>query len=222
MIPELGIAIFARTPESGGKNRLASDWGRVNTDIFYLHCLRCARSWMDKADGAAVYWALTGKKRSGDPLWNNTRIIKQKGNGLGERMANVVACLAADHKYWCIIGTDIPQMPPFGSLGLQDRLLHSDILLAPTIDGGFWLVAGNTLLKQSVWLDTPYSQTDSFIHFKRNLQTAHPSFVIDSKFEKMNDVDYQTDLAMVVESLTTQPQLTHAQHQLLLWLQATL
>lgn len=219
---DLGIAVFARTPGSGGKTRLAETWGRTRTDTFYNHCLRCAADWLiHRQDRSACYWALTGPGPRDASCWQGLPLLDQGDGGLGERMAHIAGLLHAHHGCWCLTGTDIPQMGLPAELGLQERLADSDFVFAPAADGGFWLAAGRLPLPQQVWTEVVYSRPDTLTRLLAAVRGEMANPVIDSSLPILHDIDEQKDLVPLLQALETRSaHLTLAQHDLLQWLRS--
>ncbi len=224
MSPSLGVAVFARTPGSGGKSRLANSWNRTATDIFYQHCLNCADQWLQAAyPMATTYWALTGTGSRDHTLWRNSRVLEQVHGGLGERMVDVVDQLLKRHDYWCLVGSDIPQMVPLTELALFERLHKRDVVFGPSVDGGFWLVAGRRQLPISVWTTVPYSRPDTLKKMINQLHKTAGKWLVDTKLPPLIDIDQYDDLHPLVQELEKKKTiLTTAQLHLLDWLQCVL
>ncbi len=222
MQPSLGTAVFARTPENCGKSRLAKTWNRPATDIFYHHCLHCAGQWLQAARKlSAGYWALTGKGSRQDRLWQDAEILEQGEGDLGERMAEVAEQLLERHDCWCLAGSDIPQMPPFAELALLERLQQYSFVFGPSLDGGFWLVAGRCPLPRDIWTVVPYSRPDTLEQMMTALVSWDWRLQIDTSLPLLNDVDEYADLVQLRRTLESRnPGLTSAQADLLEWLQA--
>lgn len=68
--------------------------------------------------------------------------MAQQGTDLGERMANAFEC-AFDRgtKKAVIIGSDIPTLPVFYINAAFKRLDNADLIIGPSADGGYYLVA---------------------------------------------------------------------------------
>ena len=69
------------------------------------------------------------------------KIIKQTGKDLGERMYQIFWWIL-HHKahHVIIIGTDIPTLPPENLQMAFKQLSHHDIVLGPSLDGGYYLI----------------------------------------------------------------------------------
>lgn len=217
----LGIAMFARTPGSGGKSRLASTWGRERTDTFYAHCLRCGAEWLQAAPEAAKpYWAITGASQDSSTPWGSIKTIEQCSGSLGVRMAEISTQLMQNHFGWCLVGTDIPQMPPLTSLQLSARLQNSDVVFGPGADGGFWLIAGRCLIPVEIWTKVGYSQKDTMEQFISILRKEVVDVRIDTSLPLHHDVDLEEDLLPLQRELEANlHSCSPAQQQLLQWLE---
>lgn len=218
--PELGVAVFARTPGSGGKSRLAAGLGVERTSRFYEHCLRCAGQWLGGGPvEVGCYWALTGPGGHDQDYWRGGTVLEQGSGGLGERMHRIASLLHARHRLWCLVGTDIPQMPALAELDLAGRLTHSDFVVGPSADGGFWLIAGRHPLPRRAWIDITYSQADTLEWFLTNIQRECRDWLVDTDLPVLTDIDGEADLSVLLADLQSgEPMLDSAQRRLLVWL----
>ncbi len=215
-----GVAVFSRTPGSGGKTRLAATWGRDRTDLFYLHCLNCAAEWLQTGIGYVTpYWALTGTGSRVVTEWRGIPILEQVNGGLGERMADISLQLLQHHELWCLVGTDSPHMPPLSALKIPQRLQDSDFVFGPSSDGGFWLIAGRQPLAVDVFMQVMYSQSDTLKQLVQCIYREFPGCIIDSGLPVLTDVDMEEDLVALRRGLLSGNfALNTAQQQMLRWL----
>jgi hypothetical protein len=90
-----------------------------------------------KLDEAAVPVALEGGLAG-------FRVVRQRGRGLGERIAHAHADAAEDAGATVQIGMDTPQADPAVLAAAADRVTAPDgpdAVLGPAADGGWWLLA---------------------------------------------------------------------------------
>ena len=74
--------------------------------------------------------------------------IKQSGKDLGERMYQIFwQILLHKARHVIIMGTDIPTLPPENIQMAFQQLGHHDIVLGPSLDGGYYLIG----LKKAHW-----------------------------------------------------------------------
>jgi rSAM/selenodomain-associated transferase 1 len=71
------------------------------------------------------------------------KLTPQKGGGLGERMDNAIKeSLSMGYGKVIIIGSDSPDLPPaFIEEGFE-RLDSSEMVVGPSLDGGYYLIGG--------------------------------------------------------------------------------
>jgi glycosyltransferase A (GT-A) superfamily protein (DUF2064 family) len=75
------------------------------------------------------------------PAPHGWQVMPQRGNGLGERLANAFADTALPGVATILIGMDTPQVSVALLTDVIDRLAWADAVLAPATDGGWWALA---------------------------------------------------------------------------------
>jgi len=220
----LGAAVFARTPGSGGKSRLAATWGRERTDRFYEHCLDCAADWLNSGSAHCQgYWAITGPGSRSTSFWRDGEILEQGEGSLGTRMHDIAEHLVSRHGRWCLVGTDIPQMPPLADLELEKLLLQNDYVFGPATDGGFWLVAGRCRIPRKIWEAVTYSQPETLAELTGKIQRADCTKTVTLLPCILTDIDRQDNLKALVNELDMiAAKLSPAQKALSAWLEKEL
>lgn len=127
------LIIFARRPELGKvKTRLAADIGNEKTLLIYSRLLEhtIAIS-IEVNSNAKLYWSEKSE--------SNADYI-QKGKDLGERMYNAFLEEQNSDKV-CLMGTDTPSITASIIEDTFKALDNCDIVLGPSKDGGYYLVA---------------------------------------------------------------------------------
>ena len=72
------------------------------------------------------------------PKWD---LLPQTGSDLGERMHHAaLQSFAQDATRVVILGTDLPSLPPSYVEEALELLRENEIVLGPTVDGGYYLV----------------------------------------------------------------------------------
>ncbi len=105
------------------------------------------------------------------------KIIKQTGKDLGERMYQIFwQILHHKARHVIIIGTDIPTLPPENIQMAFKQLEHQDIVLGPSLDGGYYLIglkkAHREIFENIDWgSDQVLNQTICKIN-KKNLKSS--------------------------------------------------
>ncbi|MDC2963852.1 TIGR04282 family arsenosugar biosynthesis glycosyltransferase [Gammaproteobacteria bacterium] len=68
-------------------------------------------------------------------------VINQVGEELGEKMSNAIIQGLATHEKVALIGTDLPELDSIYLANAFEKLERFDIVIGPTLDGGFGLIA---------------------------------------------------------------------------------
>ena len=102
----------------------------------------------DAVDGAELAAATAG--------WP---VLTQRGSGLGERLANAHADVAAAYpgKPVLQVGMDTPQLTPARLHAAVCRLDSADAVLGPAVDGGWWALGLRQPRHAAVLCDVPMS-----------------------------------------------------------------
>jgi rSAM/selenodomain-associated transferase 1 len=143
MSARVALAIMARYPAAGAvKTRLARAIGAERACTLYrafLHDLD------ERFIGGrrVVVWAYHPPDSDFEASMNpGARCLPQTGNGLGERMHNCFRRLYADgFDKVILIGTDAPHLRDQWLDEAEAALDGADVVLGPTDDGGYYLVA---------------------------------------------------------------------------------
>jgi rSAM/selenodomain-associated transferase 1 len=143
MSARVALAIMARYPAAGAvKTRLARAIGAERACTLYrafLHDL------VDRFAGGrrVVVWAFHPPDSNfAACVQRGARCLPQTGDGLGDRMYNCFRHLCADgFDKVILIGTDAPHLRDEWLDEAEAALDSADVVLGPTDDGGYYLVA---------------------------------------------------------------------------------
>ena len=147
------LAIFARAPVLGRvKTRLAKDVGDEAALAVYreLLALTLGRLGSPNDHFRAELW-LEGESSELDELAPRLAVHRQPGGDLGERMAAAFADGVS-----ALVGCDIPGIGAAYVRAALAALADADLVLGPTEDGGYCLVAMNEPHPE-VFADIPWS-----------------------------------------------------------------
>ena len=126
------------------------------------------------------------------------KIVKQVGNNLGERMyqvfKNILKCEC--HRV-IIIGTDMPTLPPGNIHMAFEKLIHSDIVLGPSMDGGYYLV-GLKKPHREIFLNIDWG-TNQVFH--QTMQRIKKAKLIVSFVPQCYDIDNGEGLHRLIDEL---------------------
>jgi hypothetical protein len=118
-------------------------------------------------------------------------IAPQRGNGLGERLANAHAEVSGPVVQ---IGMDTPQVTPAGLLAVADGLDAADAVLAPAEDGGWWALALRDPSAATALCDVPMSIPETYAATRSALEALGLRVAAG---ERLRDVDHLADVAPV-------------------------
>lgn len=127
-----------------------------------------------------------------DIVPSNIRCFPQKGNNLGERMANAFQYVfEKNYTEVILMGSDIPEIQPNDILHAFEQLSYSDICLGPTFDGGYYLIGMKKLYKML---------------FEANLKWGNKS-VLEGTIDIINNLDLRVELTTKHRDIDTKEDL---------------
>jgi rSAM/selenodomain-associated transferase 1 len=88
-------------------------------------------------------------------------LVRQRGDGLGQRLAHAFADTAVPGLSTLLIGMDTPQVGPAQLAALADGLDRVDAVLGPAEDGGWWALALRDPAAARVLAGVPMSTPDT-------------------------------------------------------------
>jgi rSAM/selenodomain-associated transferase 1 len=143
------LLIFARQPMLGRvKTRLAADIGDEAALAVYCELLGMTATAVEAAGVPATVWLADAPElpTAELPEWPGLPWQRQPPGDLGHRMAAAfVAAFAAGAPAVAIIGTDCPGLRAVHLEQAFELLKDHDVVLGPTADGGYYLLAMNEL-----------------------------------------------------------------------------
>ncbi len=141
MNAERHLVIFARAPRVGEvKTRLAADIGEVAAWRFYRDTSAAIVRRLSRDPRWTCRLAVTPDRFASEGrFWpRHVRRVPQGGGDLGARMARQIRRLSPGPVV--IVGTDSPELRAAHVERAFRALEHSDAVLGPAPDGGFWLI----------------------------------------------------------------------------------
>ena len=214
-----GIAIFVKTPgRSAVKTRLAAAIGTERAEGFHRLAALSVEAAVRGVAGVQGYYAVA---EPGEAVadWPGLPSLWQGPGGLGERMATVYSELLRRHRLAFLIGADVPQVTP-EAIGRAVMTVADQAapryVVAPSPDGGFWLIGGNRPIPRQRWTEVEYSRPTTRLAFMEGLADLGEVVVA----ETLTDVDEAADLAAVRAALRQTLRPTDAQRRLTSFLEA--
>jgi rSAM/selenodomain-associated transferase 1 len=170
------------------KTRLASGMGELRALEIYRHLIQLTYSAME--DVPVTVWTYFSDFI---PETVNTSIEKsfvQEGQDLGERMANAFARsfeLGMDKVV--LIGTDCPTLQSNHLNEAFEALTHSDLVLGPATDGGYYLIGMN---RRADYLFEVITWSTSQV-LSETLNVASQHGLTTTLLHELDDIDTQED-----------------------------
>lgn len=151
------LIVFIKNPELGKvKTRLAAEVGEASALEIYLSMLDHTRKTALSID--AERYTYYSSYVEPEDEWNGRDFKKclQSIGSLGQRMKNAFSEVLTRHDRAIIIGSDCPGITPdLLDLGF-DLLRFSDVVVGPSMDGGYYLI-GMKKLHESLFTKMPWS-----------------------------------------------------------------
>jgi uncharacterized protein len=125
------------------------------------------------------------------------RLLDQVGEDLGQRMHRTfVDLFAKGYTLVLLVGTDVPTLPLSVYQEAFTMLSRSDVVLGPTMDGGYYLV-GLTKPAEKLFAGVPWSTDQVLAVTQQKAKTLGLSFGLTTAWR---DVDTIADLHALIES----------------------
>lgn len=200
------IVAFAKNPEQEPvKTRLAASLGQHSAKLVYEALLHDCLNNLKNLPGLTRYIACSTnmQHRYFQKLAqeHSASLRDQVGSDLGSRMLNCVDSLSRNHSPVIIVGTDSPILPVAEINCAIANSTDWDVLLGPTVDGGYYLIAMSKPIPE-VFAKIKWSSTEVFKETKRNC-TKHNLRI--RELPEAIDVDDSDSLLALKKVLTTLP-----------------
>lgn len=187
------IIIFVRNPELGKvKTRLASEIGEFHALGIYKELLQYTH---DITVGLNcdkfVYYA---DYINDNDIWENQLYKKevQQGENLGQRMELAFTELfSKSYEKLGVIGSDCPQLTNSLLQEAFDKLESHDAVIGPSVDGGYYFLGLNHLIKV-LFHDKSWSTNTVLAETQKDLVTLKKTCYV---LPVLQDIDRKEDLA---------------------------
>ena len=205
------VAIFAKTPEmSPVKTRLAADIGKEHAEAFYRLSVQAIEETFTKvqrdSEGIIVpYWTLAEELAVNMENWQSFPAIWTGEGDLGERLHNVSARLFEAHDMVMLVGTDSPQLSAdmiLSALNLA-RDNPADCIVGPAHDGGFYLFATMTPLRNGLLKEVTYSASTTLKELAGLIENQGRSMLFLNSSLDVDDLDSRRSLKVELEKAKT-------------------
>lgn len=191
------ILIFAKRPLLGHcKTRLAKGVGDAGALLIYQALLDHTLAAVRETSFRKVLMVDPPEHAATGPQWapEMDAYVPQAPGDLGERMSAAVAgAFGRGAEKVILIGCDCPQISKDTVFSSFNALDHTDVVLGPTVDGGYYLLG----LKEnhaSLFKDVPWSTGEVFEKTLNILKFQTLSYI---SLDTFSDVDTLEDFRQV-------------------------
>ncbi len=184
------LIIFIKNPEIGKvKTRLAATVGNEQAMKIYLALLGHTRQIAQSLEVSRLLYYSSFVDKQDDWSESNFQKFVQKGEGLGVRMANAFKTVFEQHERVLIIGSDCASLTKEIVAEAYEQLNHSDFVIGPAKDGGYYLIGMNAFMPQ-VFEDIEWSTDSVFSRTIENINELGKSYYL---LPVLSDIDVEED-----------------------------
>ncbi len=190
------LIIFAKLPRPGEvKTRLGQTVGmREAAEIYRLfaeHAFTLGRQLLERGSRVYVFHdpgSTADEMREWvGPLFH---LVSQEGATLGDRMHRAFEhTFGEGSKHTVLIGTDVPELDLATLERAFDGLIHCDVVLGPSSDGGYYLIGMSTPAGE-LFDGVRWSSETVYLETKQRLQGLNLSF---TELNVLDDIDTIAD-----------------------------
>jgi rSAM/selenodomain-associated transferase 1 len=184
------IIVFVRKPELGKvKTRLAKGVGEQRAFDIYVELLKYTAKQVE-ATVHTVY-VYYHHEVVPDDMWDSSRCHKvlQVDGDLGDKLRAAFTEVLSQHDKAIVVGSDCPRLTTAIIDTAVDSLDHQDVVIGPTLDGGYYLL-GMKAYTPTLLTGVPWSSGDEYDY------TVHASIAAGQSVHvlaPLPDVDYAED-----------------------------
>lgn len=184
------IIVFVRKPELGKvKTRLAKGVGEQRAFDIYVELLKYTAQQVEASE--CTVYVYYHHEVVTDDMWDSSRCHKvlQVDGDLGDKLRAAFSEVLSKHDKAIVVGSDCPRLTTDLINTAVDSLDHQDVVIGPTLDGGYYLL-GMKVYSPNLLTDVPWSSGDEYDY------TVHASIGAGQSLHvlaAMPDVDYAED-----------------------------
>lgn len=194
------LLLFVKYPKKGlVKLRLCKDLNEENVVELYRCFVQDALEMINRTDipfFICIYPA-EEKQKFQDWLGVTHLYLPQQGQDLGERMKNCfITVFKKGYKKAILLGSDSPDLPSEYITNARKILQTKDMVLGPTVDGGYYLIGcQKTSFTPTVFDDIPWSTPTVLQKTVMKIQQENRSIGL---LPVWNDIDTTSDLKTLI------------------------
>jgi len=203
---EIIIGIMAKYPEEGMvKTRLVPPLTYGQAAGLYEAILLDTIETVNKLDPylkkVIFYYPENKETYFNDISGPDWLVLTQSGKDLGQRLGNAFLGFKDSKSPMIIIGSDSPALPGQYLTDSTALLQDNDIVLGPTEDGGFYLIAIKDISRsfiEDLFKNIRWSTSDTLSDIIENVKIVNKKFALGGKW-------YDIDTAQDIEKFLSRP-----------------
>ena len=170
------------------KTRLASEMGEARALEIYRHLVQSTYSVLEHVEAPVwTYFSDFIPETVNPPI---AKSFVQDGQDLGERMAHAFArSFESGMDKVVLIGTDCPTLQSHHLHEAFEALTHSDLVVGPATDGGYYLIG---MKRRADYLFEGITWSTSQV-LSETLNVASQNGLTTTLLQELNDIDTQED-----------------------------
>lgn len=183
------LGIYAKQPVSGQcKTRLCPPLNLDEAAELYLCSLQETVNRMRTKSGFDLAICYAGDRDWFAENFTDLRLIPQRGNDLGARMADSLNnFLQQGYQQAVLIGSDAPDLPLDLVRDAFSSLLRAEVVIAPATDGGYVLI-GEAQHHPELFTEIAWSTSDVLATTLQRIEQARIPAVILESWEDLDDL----------------------------------
>lgn len=198
---ETCILLFIKYPDKGNvKMRLSVDLNKEIVQELYRYFVQDTLATVKKIDSQLFicYFPVEAQKKFQKWLGTTLLFLPQNGVDLGERMKNSFTdVFTKGFRQAILIGSDSPDLPKNYIEQAFAILQSRDVVLGPTVDGGYYLIGFNiNTFTPSVFEEISWGSQTVFQETIIKITQAHRSLDL---LPIWSDIDTITDLKHLIQ-----------------------
>jgi len=188
------VAVFIRNPALGKvKTRIASQVGDQQALTIYHQLLDIAFVTLQKIDEDVILFLTDHTEDFIDQPFEK---LLQSDGDLGDKMLSTFEKLTDRYDSVLLIGSDCPYLTATLIKEAFEKLDKSDLVLGPSLDGGYYLIGMNTP-HPTIFADIEWSTEKVFGQTIERITIADLTYDL---LETLGDVDYNEDWEAYLKS----------------------
>ena len=194
LMKEKALILFFKSPEKGVvKTRLAKALGDEFTLELYQCFIADILNTGNKIDADIfILYSITDETRNKDFFWRKEyTCFPQRGTDLGIRMYNAFQEIGTrGYRKLTLIGSDTPDLPAIYIDEAFYRLDGYDLVLGPSVDGGYFLIAlRQDTINEAVFNNIPWSTSKVLRETEKVIRQKEMTCHLLPQWDDIDDID---------------------------------